>query len=199
MNLTDKLMPIQLLEQWLKEEKDKGAPNPQQAVLSTVTKEGIPRSRVVAIREITPPGILFFTQKGTKKVTEIAENPRVSLTFWFELMQREVILEALIEALSDGENKAYWLTYPRVAQLRFLAYAPTSGQPIDSKQILEDKKTAIEQECKDQELPYTPLYCGYRIIPTKVTFYQYRTDELSDVYQYSVQENNQWQKQVISP
>lgn len=199
MNSVDKLMPLQLLQQWIKEEKDHGAPNPQQAILSTATKEGIPHSRVVAIREITPQGILFFTQKGTRKVTEIADNPRASLTFWFELLQKEVILEALIEALSEGENKAYWSTYPRIAQLRFLAYAPTSSQPIDSKQILEDKKLFIEQEYKDQELPYTPLYCGYRIIPSKFTFYEYRTDELSDVSQYVLQENSQWQKQVISP
>lgn len=199
MNIVDKIMPLQLLEQWIKEEKDNGAPNPQQAILSTATKEGIPHSRVVAIREMTPQGFLFFTQKGTRKVTEIADNPRVSLTFWFELMQREVILEALIEALSEGENKAYWSTYPRIAQLRFLAYAPTSSQPIDSKQMLEDKKSVIEQEHRDQELPYTPLYCGYRIIPSKFTFYEYRTDELSDVSRYVLQENSQWQKQVISP
>lgn len=199
MNLVDTLMPIQFLEKWIKEEKDNGAPNPQQAILSTATKGGMPHSRVVAIREITSQGILFFTQKGTRKVTEIAENPRVSLTFWFELMQREVIIEAIIEALSEEENKKYWSTYPRIAQIRFLAYAPTSSQPIDSKQILEYKKSVIEQEYRDQELPYTPLYCGYRIIPTKFTFYQYRTDELSDVSQYVLQENNQWQKQVISP
>lgn len=192
-------MPLQRLEQWIKEEKDNGIPNPQQAILSTATKEGIPHSRVVAIREITPQGILFFTQKGTRKVTEIANNPRASLTFWFELMQREVILEALIEALSEEENKAYWSTYPRIAQLRFLAYAPTSSQPIDSKQMLEDKKSVIEQEYRDQELPYTPLYCGYRIIPSKFTFYEYRTDELSDVSQYVLQKNSQWQKQVMSP
>ncbi|MFC3907499.1 pyridoxal 5'-phosphate synthase [Legionella dresdenensis] len=191
-------MPIQLLEKWIKEEKDIGAPNPQQAILSTATKEGIPHSRVVAIREITPQGILFFTQKGTRKVTEIADNPRVSLAFWFELIQRSVILEAFIEALSEGENKAYWSAYPRIAQLRFLAYAPTSSQPIDSKQILEDKKSAIEQEYRDKELPYTPLYCGYRIIPQKFTFYQYRTDELSDVSQYVLQDGK-WQKQIISP
>lgn len=199
MNLVDKLMPIQLLEQWIKEEKDNGAPNPQQAILSTATKEGIPHARVVAIREITPQGILFFTQKGTRKVTEIAENPRVSLTFWFELMQREVILESFIEDLSEEENKSYWSTYPRVAQLRFLTYAPISSQPIDSKQMLEDKKSFIEQKYSNQELPYTPLYCGYRIIPSKFTFYQYRTDEFSDVYQYVLQENSQWKKQIVSP
>lgn len=153
---------------------------------------------MIAIREITPQGILFFTQKGTRKVIEISENPCVSLTFWFELMQREVILKASIYALDEEENKTYWLTYPRIAQIRFLAYAPTSGQPIESKQMLEDKRSFIEQKYRNQELPYTPLYCGYRIIPKKRIFYQYRT-ELSDVFQYILQENSQWQNQVLSP
>lgn len=191
-------MPLELLKKWIEEEKNKGASNPQQAILSTATKEGIPHARVVAIREISAQGLLFFTQKGTRKVTEIAENPRVSLTFWFELMQRQIILEALIEALDEHENMEYWSTYPRIAQLRFLAYAPTSGEPIDSKQTLEDRKTFIENEYEDKELPFTPLYCGYRIIPKKFTFYNYRTDELSDVFQYALQ-YGQWCKQVMSP
>lgn len=192
-------MSINLLQKWINEEKDRGAPNPQQAILSTATATGIPRARVVAIRAITPQGMLFFTQRGTRKVAEIRENPRVSLTFWFELMQREVILDAHIEALTEEENKAYWSTYSRIAQIRFLAYAATSGQPIASKQILEDKKSAIEQEYDGHILPYTPLYCGYRIIPTQFIFYEYRTDELSDVFQYVLEDNGQWQKQAISP
>jgi pyridoxamine 5'-phosphate oxidase len=191
-------MPLDQLKQWIDEEKSKGAPNPQQGILSTATKDGIPHSRVVAIREISAQGLVFFTQKGTRKVKEIAENPSVSLTFWFELMQREVIIEALIEALSDSENKEYWSTYPRVAQLRFLAYAPTSGQAIDSKQTLEEKKTSLENEYKDKSLPFTTLYCGYRIVPKQLTFYSYRTDELSDVLQYTLQ-NAQWCRQIMSP
>lgn len=191
-------MPLELLKKWIEEEKNKGASNPQQAILSTVTKDGIPHARVVAIREISAQGLLFFTQKGTRKVTEIAENPRVSLTFWFELMQRQIILEARIEALEERENRTYWSTYPRIAQLRFLAYAPTSGQPIDSKQSLEDRKTSLEHEYANKELPFTPLYCGYRIMPKKLTFYSYRTDELSDVFHYALQDG-QWSKQAMSP
>ncbi|HIF0233361.1 TPA: pyridoxine/pyridoxamine 5'-phosphate oxidase [Legionella pneumophila] len=154
-------MPLEQLKNWIEEEKKQGAPNPQQAVLSTVSQDAKPHSRVVAIREISAVGLIFFTQLGTRKVSEMAENPFITLTFWFELMQRQVIIEALVEPLTEAENRLYWTTYPRNAQLRFLAYAPTSGQPIASKELLEAKKNQLEQVHGQDEIPYTPLYRGY--------------------------------------
>lgn len=188
--------PFELLETWISEEKQAGAPNPQQAVLATATKDAIPHARVVALREINP--LLFFTQKGTRKVSEMQENPKASLTFWFELKQRQVTIEALVQALQAHENNQYWETYPRIAQERFLAYAPTSGQPIASKQELEDKKLNIIKEYEGQNLPFTSLYCGYRLIPSAFSFYAYRTDELSDAFRY-VQKEGTWIEQRMSP
>jgi len=181
--------PIKILSDWIQEEHKKGAPNPQQAVLATIDSSGVPHARVVAIREIQSSGIVFFTQKGTRKVEEMKENPRVAITFWFELYQREVIIEGQAYGLSDDDNKRYWQTYPREAQIRFHSYAPTSSQPIQDKRELENKKRSIEETFKDQEIPYTPLYCGFRVVPHKMIFYSYRTDTLSDVIEYVITEN----------
>ena len=57
------IQPIDILKHWLEDEKVRGVSNPQQAVLSTATLASVPHSRVVAIREITEEGLLFFTQK----------------------------------------------------------------------------------------------------------------------------------------
>lgn len=67
--------PIQQLNLWITEEHQAGAPNPQQGVLSTATTSAVPHARVVAIREINEDGLLFFTQKGTRKVAELTANP----------------------------------------------------------------------------------------------------------------------------
>lgn len=67
-------MPINKLTQWLNKENSVGAPNPAQAVLATSTIDAIPHGRVVAIREISPEGLLFFTQKGTKKIEELNDD-----------------------------------------------------------------------------------------------------------------------------
>ncbi|KTC92869.1 MULTISPECIES: pyridoxine/pyridoxamine 5'-phosphate oxidase [Legionella] len=191
-------MPFKLLNHWIEEEKDVGAPNPQHAILSTATSDATPHSRVVAIREIREDELVFFTQKGTRKVEDLSNNPKVSLTFWFELRQREVILEAIAEPLSQSEVEHYWNTNPHSAQLRFTAYALSSMQPINSKQIIEDKKTALEREYLNKKLPLSPFYCGFRIKPTRFIFYSFRLDELSDVAEYYWQ-NAQWHQRILSP
>jgi len=191
-------MPFKLLNTWLDEEKASGAPNPHQAVLSTVMPGSAPHGRVVAIREISDQGLLFFTQRRTRKVDEIKYNPQATITFWLELKQRQVIIEGQIEVLSDADNAIYWETYPREAQIRFAAYAPTSGQPIGSKQILEEKRGKIAAEYVDKALPLSPDYCGFRLRPNRFVFYVYCTSELSDVCEY-IFSRHTWHKQILSP
>jgi len=190
--------PIDLLNQWLIEERERGAPDPQQAVLSTATKEGIPHNRVVAIREITSQSLLFFTQRGSRKVAELRDNPHAAMAFWFELFEREVIIEGIIEALPEAENNQYWMNYPRKAQIRFYSYAATSSQVIASKQALEDKRKNVEHDYHHKPLPLSPFYCGFRLKPAKMLFYTYRTDELSDVIVHHYN-NNEWSSQLMSP
>lgn len=196
------LNPILLLNSWIEEEKSKGAPNPNQAVLSTVGSEGVPHSRVVAIREIIEDRILFFTQKGTRKVSEMQFQPQVSLVFWFELMQREVIVEGIVNPLSLEQNVQYWQTYPKEAQMRFCSYAPTSSQVIQHKSELQDKLSLINREFKDKTLPMSEYYCGFEIKIKRLIFYAYRLDELSDVFEWYLKGDNHllvWHQQCLSP
>jgi pyridoxamine 5'-phosphate oxidase len=192
-------MPFKTLLHWLDQEKCAGAPNPAQAVLSTVTKNNTPHSRIIAIREISNDSFIFFTQKGTRKVQEIEGNPNVSLCFWLELAQQEMIIEGHAEKLSSEEINQYWVTYPRTAQLRFCAYAEISSQPVASKQMLRDKQTAIEKQFQDKIIPQHPLYIGYRIKPIRFLFYAYRLDELSDVIEYMKDKDDEWQSRIMSP
>ncbi|HHT0592372.1 TPA: pyridoxine/pyridoxamine 5'-phosphate oxidase [Legionella anisa] len=190
--------PIIELNLWLASEQKTRAPNPNHAVLSSTSLDGAPHSRVVAIRDISDEGILFFTQKGTRKVSELKNNPQVSLVFWLELLQREVIIEGKALFLNHVENQNYWSSYPQWAKIRFLSYAPTSMQVIESKEILEKKRQKIEDSFLNKPIPISPEYCGYRIKPERMVFYAYRHDELSDVWEYVLQ-NNEWHLQRLSP
>lgn len=190
--------PFELLKLWLQDERENGAPNPQQAVLSTATDQGIPHARVVAIREMTENGLLFFTQRGTRKVKELKDNPNASIVFWLELQQREVIIEGIVAPLSAAENDDYWQSYPPEAQIRFYSYAPTSAQPIANMVALEDQKKHIERRYEGKPLPISPFYCGYRLKPSRMVFYAYRTDKLSDMFEYCCVTDH-WTRQLLSP
>jgi len=91
-----------------------------------------------------------------------------------------------------------WKDYSREAQIRFYSYAPTSSQPIVSKDLLENRKKQIEIEFNDRALPISSFYCGFRLKPSRIIFYAYRADELSDVFEYQYIDG-QWKKQWLSP
>lgn len=186
-----------LINDWLEQERSLGAPNPRQAVLATVSSANTPHARVVALREINESGLLFFTQSGTRKVQELTKNSHAVFTFWLELQQREVIVEGVVEKLSVEENKQYWMSYSREAQIRFHAYAPTSSQVIFDKQALEIKKSTLTEAYANKAVPFSSHYCGFRLTPTRFIFYAYRTDELSDVFSFEWQDG--WQKSILSP
>lgn len=192
------MTPIELLNTWIIDEKSMGAAHAQHAVLSSQGLNGAPHGRIVAIREITNDWVLFFTQKRTRKVLEIKNNKQVALTFWFERCAREVIVEGEACFLSEEENAHYWDAYPKWAQIRFCSYAPTSGEPIDDKQLLEDKLRNLERSSKDAVLPCSPDYCGIAIKPQRFVFYSYRLDELSDVWEYLI-DNNKTTQRRLSP
>ncbi len=192
------MTPIQLLTNWIEEEKSLGAQYAEHAVLSTEGLNGQPHSRVVALREITEDWILLFTQKRTRKVEEIKNNGKVALTFWFERHARETIIEGEARFLSEEQNAHYWSNYPHWAQVHFCSYAPISGEVIESKQILETKRLRIEQASKNSSLPFSPDYCGIFIKPKRFVFYTYRVDELSDVWGYQANMTG-FVKKILSP
>src|SRR5579883_2276823 len=163
-------VPILKLNDWLEKERKLGSSNPDRAVLATAGKDNIPHSRVVAIREINEKGILFFTQRGTRKVMELS---------------REV-------------NEKYWKTLPRDRQLRFAAYAPTSTQPIQSIETINDEYHNLLKQFDRRDVPISEYYCGFRLFPEYFYFYSLGSDDFSELIKYRFN-NDQWTEQLLSP
>jgi len=191
-------MPFKIIEDWLEQEKNLGSLYPNRLVLATATKDAVPHSRIVAIKEMTHESILFFTQKGTRKTLEIETNPIASATLWLPLQQREIILDGEIAPILANDNKKYWEALPRETQLKFSAYSSTSTQPINSINELEEKYDALSIQYKNSEIPLTAYYCGYRLFPKEILFYTLGTNTFSEVFQFKLI-NNEWKKQLLSP
>ena len=51
-------------------------------VLSTATPSGHSSSRLVLLKEFDDQGFVFFTNYGSRKAGELAENPQANLVFW---------------------------------------------------------------------------------------------------------------------
>lgn len=191
-------MPFHQTREWLKKEKELGVEQSDCAVLSTVTSEGIPHSRVVAIREIAEDNLVFFTQQKTRKVAELLNNPHASMNFLLAMQQRQIILEGVAKPLSFEENQAFWETLPRERQLRFSAYAATSGQPIHDLSVLDEKKKVLMEKFLDNLIPMSEFYCGFRFIPESFIFYTVGSVSFSEVVKYTKKKEG-WGQQLLSP
>lgn len=185
------------MTKWLAKEKELGSENPDRMILATASVQGMPHSRVVAIREISPKGILFFTQTVSRKVKDITENPVASMTLWLALQQREVIADGVIEPLTQEENLYYWNTLSRERQLRYSAYSPTTGQPITSIKELEKVYLTLSEKFPTT-LPMSEFYCGFRLVPNTFYFYTLGIETFSEVIQY-VRDQDTWRTQLLSP
>lgn len=190
--------PLFTMRHWIEEEKALGSTSPDRVVLATCSSEGIPHSRIIAIREITQEGILFFTQRGTKKVAELVHNPYSSMILWLPLQQRQVILDGITKPLTHSENESFWAALPRERQLRFSAYAPTSGQVIDSVSVLEHQLDILTETFLGNAVPMCNDYCGFHLIAETICFYTLRDHTFSESLKYKKQQN-EWLKQLISP
>ncbi|HAT8176151.1 TPA: pyridoxamine 5'-phosphate oxidase family protein [Legionella pneumophila] len=191
-------MPFNMLKEWLNKEKERGIEDPACAVLSTCSSSGEPHSRVVAIREIETESLLFFTQQKTRKVTELLNNPKSCLNFLFAMQNRQVILEGTAIPISQEENEAFWSTLPRERQLRFSAYAPTSGLVIKDLNQLETRKKELSDQFAGLPIPMSEYYFGFRFIPKTWIFYTVGSISFSEVIRYTKIEDS-WKSELISP
>jgi pyridoxamine 5'-phosphate oxidase len=190
--------PFVKIQEWLNKETELGSYDCNRVILATASKKGIPHSRVVAIREINEQGVLFFTQRGSRKVVELNENPFASMTLWLPAQQREVILDGHVQTLNSHENIDYWNALPRDRQLRFNTYGPTSGKIIHSLTELENKYAELSAHFHQQKIPISESYCGYRLIPETIYFYTLGTETFSEVVRCKNMQEK-WLAEMLSP
>jgi pyridoxamine 5'-phosphate oxidase len=166
-------------------------------VLATVN-ENKPYTRTIVIKEINKKGVLFFTQKDSKKVRHIEVENQVSLTVLLSEKKRQITFRGQVKPLSNDENIEYWKTYPRESQIRFMVYGPTSGQIIANNSNL-DQKLAEFTKIYTKSSPDKPqAYVGYRIYPDEVDFYQLNNDRISDSFTAN-REDNKWKILRVVP
>jgi pyridoxamine 5'-phosphate oxidase len=136
--------PLAVAAEWLAQSRaDAAQPNPNSMVLATVDGRGYPSARVVLCKEINAPAgfILFYTNYRSRKGLELQANGRAAVVFHWDHRHRQVRAEGRVEVLSDAENDAYFRT--RAWQSRLGAWASEQSQPVESRQALEHRVTAM--------------------------------------------------------
>src|SRR5450432_2104350 len=86
---------------------------PNVMTLATAGHDGAPSSRIVLLKGFDADGFRFFSNYGSRKARQIEENPRVSLTFHWYALERQVNIEGRAARTSREISKTYFDSRPR--------------------------------------------------------------------------------------
>jgi pyridoxamine 5'-phosphate oxidase len=164
--------------------------------LATADSEGRPSARVVLLRSVDERGVVFFTNRTSRKGHELAQNPSAAVVLhWWEL-GRQVRIEGSTEETTVDESSAYWRSRPRGSQLA--AWASPQSQPVAERRDLDARVAEVGERFAGDEVPLPPFWGGYRVVPDRVEFWTHREDRLHDRVLY-VREADGWRRQRLAP
>jgi pyridoxamine 5'-phosphate oxidase len=111
---------MRFADAWLREATaSAGTRNPNSMTLATVGPDGQPSARVVLCKQFVPdPGYLvFYTNYKSRKGRELAQNPKVAATFYWDNLGLQIRLEGPAVPSPESESDRYFLTRDRGSQL----------------------------------------------------------------------------------
>jgi len=174
--------PADMLRRWTDEAIEAGLHEPTAMVLCTVSATGLPSSRVVLCKGLSPEGLVFYTNYSSRKGEELAGEVRCSVVFPWHSLQRQARVEGTASRLSAAESDAYFATRPRPSQVS--AWASPQSKVVPSRDALDARYAEAETRFAAGPVPRPPFWGGYRIIPETVEFWQGRRGRLHDRLRY---------------
>jgi len=189
--------PFAQFAHWFEEARQKIRELPEAMTVSTCGANGIVRSRVCLLKDFDEHGFVFYTNYHSPKGVQITENPRVSLCFFWAILDRQVRIEGAVVKTTEQESDAYFATRPRGSQLG--AWASHQSAVIHGRGDLELRFAELEATYRDRQIPRPPHWGGYRVIPVEFEFWQGRADRLHDRIVYRLREPKDWIIERLSP
>ena len=189
--------PIVQFEQWLKDAIAAELPDPTAMCVATVDASGQPSQRLVLLKDVNSSGFTFYTNLGSRKASELAVNPKVSLHFPWHPLERQVIVYGTAERVPSSQVVKYFLSRPKESQLA--AWASEQSRPISTRHALMQKFAEIKHKFAHGEVPLPSFWGGFLVKPSKIEFWQGGEHRLHDRFMYQRQPDGSWQIERLCP
>ena len=193
-DLTDE--PFELFEAWFSDALESGLVEPHAFVLATADRGARPSARTVLVREMDSRGIVFYTNYGSRKGAELAENPRAAAVFLWMPLHRQVRIEGRVEKVAATQSDAYFSGRPPGSRLS--AAASPQSEPVPSRAWLEKRMEELRRRHPDGDVPRPAGWGGYRLRPDYYEFWRGRPSRLHDRFEYRLRDG-EWVTERLAP
>jgi pyridoxamine 5'-phosphate oxidase len=190
--------PMELFQKWFYDvDKTERLDEANAMTLATIGLDGYPKSRVVLLKKYTYEGFIFYTNYQSEKGRAIKANPNVCLSFFWHIMERQIIIKGKAEKISENISDGYFESRPDGSKLG--AIVSHQSAVIPSRELLENKLKALELFYKEKEIPRPDYWGGYIVKPISIEFWQGRPNRLHDRILYTLQQDFSWKIERLAP
>ena len=188
--------PLEQFNIWFQIAIDAEVNEANAMAISTISKEGTPRSRYVLFKDIVEDQLVFYSDYESSKGQEMEQNPNISGLFFWPELHRQIRLEGIVSKTSDEVSDNYFASRPRGAQLS--AIASSQSSEIEGRETVEDRIKELEKEFDGKDIPRPDNWGGYAIDISFWEFWQGRRSRTHDRFIY-VKNDNSWEITRLSP
>lgn len=188
--------PILFFRRWFSEAEAAQITEVNAMTLATVDSRNLPHARIVLLKGLEEQGFIFFTNYDSNKGKEILAHPNAALVFFWKELERQVRVEGVIEKIPASESDAYFHSRPRSSRLG--AYASPQSREISDRSILDTNYAKYEQEFSEVEMPRPEHWGGYRVVPSRIEFWQGRSSRMHDRILFT-QQGGTWTRSRLAP
>lgn len=190
--------PMQLFQTWFYEvEASNSVDEPNAMTVSTLGLDGFPKSRVVLLKKYTHEGFIFYTNYTSEKGRAISNNPNVCISFFWPVLERQIIIKGTAEKLAENLSDGYFESRPNGSKLG--ALVSDQSTVISSREVLEEKLSLLEDEYKSKEIVRPAHWGGYLVRPVSIEFWQGRPNRLHDRIRYTLANGVDWKMERLAP
>ena len=188
--------PFALFDAWFAEAGTSEINDPEAMALATADSRGRPSVRMVLLKGHGPEGFVFYTNEGSAKGEQLAENPRAALLFHWKSLRRQVRIEGPVERVSNSVADHYFASRLRDSQLG--AWASDQSRPLDSRVTFEQRFADVERRFEGEDVPRPPHWGGYRVVPERIEFWSDRPHRLHERRLFT-RDGERWSEGLLYP
>ena len=190
--------PIDLFEAWMKEAKKTELNDPNALALATSDQNNFPSIRMVLLKDFSNDGFIFYTNLNSQKGNELKYNPKAAMCFHWKSLLRQVRINGVVNKVSKETADKYYNT--RGYESRIGAWASKQSSILKNRDDLlnsiEEYKKKYNNEAK---VPRPEHWSGWNLIPSSIEFWLDGDSRIHERLKYTKDENDKWNKSLLSP
>ena len=190
--------PFELFKEWFEVAKKKEINDPNALALGTASKDGVPSVRMVLLKGFDKDGFIFYTNLKSQKSKELKENPNATMCFHWKSLLRQIRIVGKLNQVDDKTADDYYST--RAYESRIGAWASKQSSILKNKDELLNNLENFKKKYSDKDnVPRPDHWSGWNLKPSSIEFWLDGDNRIHERLKYTLDNNNNWEKSLLSP